>query len=376
MTAASGLRQPRTLMIVAAGTGGHVMPGLAVAQAMRDRGWAVTWLGTDCGMERGLVEAAGLAFDAIAFSSIRGKGPAAFARGLLRLLRAVGASLRILRRAAPQAVFTTGGYVAVPAGLAAAWLRRPLLFLNADAGPQLSLRLLLRFTRVVLCGFEGAAARLAGPRARISGAPVRAQIACLAQPQLRFAGRTGPLSMLVVGGSLGARVLNETVPAALALLAPEARPQVVHQCGAGNEAATQSAYREHGVAASIVPFIDDIAARYAAADLVLCRAGAITVSELCAAGIGSILVPLVASTTAHQRGNAEFLASHAAALHLPQSALTEQSLAQLLRELSRERLLQMACKARALARPDATASVALEIERAARGPAPAGGSAQ
>jgi UDP-N-acetylglucosamine--N-acetylmuramyl-(pentapeptide) pyrophosphoryl-undecaprenol N-acetylglucosamine transferase len=350
------------LTIVAAGTGGHVMPGLAVAQALRERGWAVRWLGTRTGMERELVERAGLPFDALAFSNMRGKGPWALLSGVFRLMRASGGSVRILRRTAPQVVFTTGGYVAVPAGLAAAWLRRPLLFLNADAAPQLSLRLLLRFVRVVFCGFDGAAARLAGARACVSGAPVRAEIAALPEPGLRFAGRTGHLVLLVVGGSLGARVLNETVPQALALLDAALRPQVVHQCGAGNEAATRAAYERLGIEAEVLPFIDDIGARYGAADVVLCRAGAITVTELCAAGLGAILVPLIASTTAHQRANAEFLAAHAAALHLPQADFTPAALAQLLRSLNRARLEEMARNARALGRPGATAQVVRQIE--------------
>ena len=355
----------RRLLIVAAGTGGHVMPGLAVADALRGRGWDVSWLGTTTGMERGLVEGAGLAFDAVAFTSIRGKGAAALLRGPLRLVRAVAASFAILRRVAPHAVFTTGGYIAVPAGLAAALLRRPMLFLNADAAPQLSLRLLLpvlRVVRVVLCGFDGAAARLAGVRARVSGAPVRAAIAAIAQPAARFAGRDGPLVLLVVGGSLGARVLNEVLPDALALLAPGERPIVIHQCGAGNDAATRDRYARLDVAAEVMPFIDDMAARYASADVVLCRAGAITVAELCAAGVAALLVPLVAATTDHQRANAQFLADHGAALHLPQKEFQPAALAALLRGLTRPQLRDMAANARRLGRPDATARVVFEIE--------------
>jgi len=352
----------RKLLIVAAGTAGHVMPGLAIAQALRSRGWAVSWLGTRSGMERSLVERAGVEFHAVALSNIRGKGLLVLAQGIVRLVRAFFASLRIVRAAAPHVVLTTGGYVAVPAGLAAAWLHRPLSFLNADAAPQLSLRILLHFVRIVFCGFDGSAARLAGHKARVSGAPVRAEIAAVVEPSVRLSGRTGRLALLVIGGSLGAKVLNEVVPEALSLLAPSERPEVVHQCGAGNEEATRHAYESRGVAAQLLPFIDDIAARYAAADVVLCRAGAITVTELCAAGIGAILVPLVASTTAHQRANAEFLAAHAAAVHLPQTECTAQRLAQLLRGLTRPRLQQMAGNARGLGRPDATAFVVREIE--------------
>lgn len=356
---------PRRLLIVAAGTGGHVMPGLAVADALRGRGWEVRWLGTTTGMERGLVEGAGMAFDGVAFTSIRGKGVAALLGGVLRLARAAAASVAVLRRAAPHAVFTTGGYIAVPAGLAAAWLRRPMLFLNADAAPQLSLRLLLpllRVVRIVLCGFDGAAAHLAGARARVSGAPVRAPIVAVADPATRFAGRSGPLVLLVVGGSLGARVLNEVLPEALALLAAGERPRVIHQCGAGHDTATRERYAQRGVAAEVMPFIDDMAARYAAADVVLCRAGAITVTELCVAGVAAVLVPLVAATTDHQRANAQFLAAHGAAIHLPQADFTPAALAALLRSLTRERLCGMAVNARRLGKPDATARVVFEIE--------------
>ncbi|HYA66383.1 MAG TPA: undecaprenyldiphospho-muramoylpentapeptide beta-N-acetylglucosaminyltransferase [Burkholderiaceae bacterium] len=359
------------LLIAAAGTGGHVMPGLAIAQALRAKGWVVTWLGTRTGMERSLVERAGLEFHAIAFGNFRGKGIMAFAQGALRLAQAFVASVRIVRRAAPHVVLTTGGYVAVPAGLAAAWLHRPVSFLNADAAPQLSLRILLHFVRVVLCGFNGAAAHLAGSKARVSGAPVRAEVAALPEPSVRMAGRTGPLALLVVGGSLGAKVLNEVVPQALSLMAPSERPITVHQCGAGHEQATRRAYESRGLAVELLPFIEDIAARYAAADVVLCRAGAITVTELCVAGLGAILVPLVAATTAHQRANAEFLAAHGAAVHLPQDQCTAQRLAQVLRGLTRPQLQQMAQSARALGRPDATAYAVREIESLVRPAEPA-----
>ena len=369
---------PRTpaLLIAAAGTGGHVMPGLAVADALRARGWSTAWLGTQAGMERTLVERAGLPFHAVAFSSVRGKGLRKLLLGPLHLAKAVRDSVRILRRTAPQVVFTTGGYIAVPAGLAAAWTRRPLVFLNADAAPQLSLRILLRFVRVVLCGFDGAAARLAGAKARVSGTPVREEVAAVPDPASRFAAgprQTEPLTMLVMGGSLGARVFNETVPQALAGLAPDRRPRVWHQCGAGNEASTRAAYAAAGVAAEVWPFLDDVADRYARADVVLCRAGAVTVSELCAAGVASVLVPFVASTTAHQRDNAEFLAAHGAAIHLPQAGFDAQALARLLGGLQRDELERMARQARALGRPDATKTVADEIERLGRPPLPRAG---
>ncbi len=353
------------LVVVAAGTGGHVMPGLAVAEALRGRGWSVSWLGTKTGMERGLVERHGIAFDAIDFSGLRGKGLKTLLLGGFLLLRALWQSRRLLRARAPKVVFSTGGYVAVPAGLAAGSLGVPLVLMNADAGSLLSTRMLTPLAAGVLCGFDGGAAAAAGDKGLVTGNPVRAEIASIASPEQRFAGRAGPVRLLVVGGSLGARVLNEAVPSALALVPAERRPRVLHQCGVGNEEGVRRAYAEASVDAEVVPFIDDMARRYAEADVVVCRAGAITVTELAVAGVASVLVPLVVSTTQHQRTNAEFLAAHGAAVHLPQVELTADRLAGLLDGLTRERLLSMAEAARALGRPDATATVAAVIEKVA-----------
>jgi UDP-N-acetylglucosamine--N-acetylmuramyl-(pentapeptide) pyrophosphoryl-undecaprenol N-acetylglucosamine transferase len=353
------------LVVVAAGTGGHVMPGIAVAEALRGRGWSVSWLGTQSGMERKLVERHGFDFDAIDFTGLRGKGIKTVLFGGFLLLRALWQSRKRLVKRAPRVVFSTGGYVAVPAGFAASSLGVPLVLMNADAERLLSTRLLSPIAVGVLCGFDGAAARDAGTKALVTGNPVRAEIAAIAPPAQRFAGRSGPLRLLVIGGSLGAQVLNEIVPRALAGLSAESRPQVVHQCGARHVDAVRAAYSAAGVKAEIVPFIDDIAARYQAADLVLCRAGAITIAELTVAGVPSVLVPLVVSTTAHQRGNAEFLAAHGAAIHLPQRELTVDRLADTLRALTRDRLLAMAEAARALGKPEATTTVAALIERVA-----------
>lgn len=354
------------LVVVAAGTGGHVMPGLAVAEALRGRGWTVSWLGTRAGMERSLVEPRGIAFDAIDFSGLRGKGIGTLLLGGFRLLRALWQSRAALRLRRPAVVFSTGGYVAVPAGLAATAAGVPLALLNADAAPLLSTRMLRSLASAVFCGFDGAAAKLAGERGLVTGNPVRAEIAALPPPAQRYAQRRGPLNLLVVGGSLGSRVLNESLPAALGLLPENLRPQVVHQCGAAHEQATRDAYARAGVAAEVMPFIDDMARRYAEADLVLCRAGAITVTELTAAGVASILVPLVVSTTSHQRSNAEFMAGRGAAIHLPQQQLTPQRLAEVLRGLDRTELLRLASNARALGRADATRVVADAIEHIAR----------
>jgi len=354
------------LVVVAAGTGGHVMPGLAVAEALRGRGWTVSWLGTRAGMERSLVEPRGIDFDAIEFASLRGKGLGTLLLGGFRLLRALWQSRAALRQRRPSVVFSTGGYVAVPAGLAAAAAGVPLALLNADAAPLLSTRLLRSLTSAVFCGFDGAAAKLAGERGVVTGNPVRAEIAALPLPAQRYAQRSGPLNLLVVGGSLGAQVLNEALPAALGSLPNELRPRVVHQCGAAQLAATRASYAGAGVEAEVLPFIDDMARRYAEADLVICRAGAITVTELAAAGLASILVPLVVSTTSHQRSNAEFMAAGGAAIHLPQEELTPQRLAELLAGLGRDELLRLATQARNLGRADATRVVADAIEHIAR----------
>ena len=355
----------RHLMVVAAGTGGHVMPGLAVAEQLLARGWKVSWLGTRSGMERRLVEPRGLVFDALDFSGLRGKGLKTLIFGGFSLLRAIWQSLAAMRARRPSVVFATGGYVAVPAGLAASWLGIPFALLNADAAPLLSMRLLRSLASAVFCGFDGAAARMAGARGLVTGNPVRSTIAAVPGPAQRLADRSGPLSVLVIGGSLGAQALNQALPAALARIEAPARPRVIHQCGAAHVEATRAVYASAGVDARVVDFIDDIGERYVAADVVICRAGAITVTELCVAGVAAILVPLVVSTTEHQRTNAEFLARHGAAIHLPQTELSAARLAALLRGLTREQLTAMAVRARELGRPEATRVVADAIEHIA-----------
>ena len=255
-----------------------------------------------------------------------------------------------------------GGYVCFPGGMMASLLSKPLLLVNADAELLLSNKSLLPVADRVMFGFEGgAAAKVA--KSVVTGNPVRQEIEAIAPPAQRYAGRSGPLRLLVVGGSLGARVLNQTVPAALALLPADGRPLVTHQCGAAEADAVRQAYRDAGLEAEVLPFIGDMHLRLAACDLMLCRAGAITVSELCAAGVPAVLVPLIVSTTAHQRDNAQFMAQHGAALHLPQTDMTPEALARLLQGLDRPTLQAMAGKARALGRPRAAARVADEIER-------------
>ena len=349
------------LVIMAAGTGGHVIPGLAVAREMQRRGWSVSWLGTREGMENRLVPPSGITLDRIAFSGLRGKGLLHTLSGGLRLLKAFWECLAILRRRGADAVLGMGGYVCFPGGLMASVLGKPLVLVNADASLLMSNKALLPVADRVAFGFEGADASKT-KQAVVTGNPVRAEIEALPAPAQRFAGRSGALQLLVVGGSLGAKVLNDTLPAALQLLSPAQRPQVTHQTGSAHIEVVRAAYRAAGVEAELLPFIDDMAARLAACDVIVCRAGAVTVSELCTAGVPAILVPLIVSTTAHQRDNAEFMARHDAAVHQPQRELTPQGLAALLAGLTRPALLQMAEKARALSKPQAAARVADQIE--------------
>jgi UDP-N-acetylglucosamine--N-acetylmuramyl-(pentapeptide) pyrophosphoryl-undecaprenol N-acetylglucosamine transferase len=352
------------LVVMAAGTGGHIMPGLAVAREMQARGWTVSWLGTTHGMENRLVPPqaeSGIALDALTFSGLRGKGLVNTLTGGIRLLKAMLDSLGILRRRGADAVLGMGGYVCFPGGLMASLLNKPLVLMNGDAALLLSNKSLLPVADKVAFGFEGEA--LAKVRSGVvTGNPVRAEIEAIAPPSERYAARIGPLRLLVIGGSLGAQVLNETVPKALALLGPDARPLVTHQCGAAHADAVRAAYAAAGVQAEIVPFIDDMPVRLAECDLMVCRAGSMTVAEICAAGVAAILVPFIASTTAHQRDNAGWMAARGAAIHLPQGELNAERLAQHLRVLDRVQLATMAVAARALAKPKAAARLADEIE--------------
>jgi UDP-N-acetylglucosamine--N-acetylmuramyl-(pentapeptide) pyrophosphoryl-undecaprenol N-acetylglucosamine transferase len=353
------------LVIMAAGTGGHIIPGLAVAREMRLRGWSVSWLGTTHGMENKFVPPAGIPLDTITFSGLRGKGMLHSITGGVRLLAAFWSCLRHLRRRGADAVLGMGGYVCFPGGLMASLLNKPLVLVNADAALLMSNKALLPVADRVAFGFAGEAAART-KNAVVTGNPVRSEIEALPEPAVRYAGRTGPLRLLVVGGSLGAQVLNETLPETLALLPPGERLQVTHQAGAVQVDAVRAAYASAGVDAEVLAFIDDMPLRLAACDVMVCRAGAITVSELCAAGVPAILVPLIVSTTSHQRDNALWMAQHGAAVHLPQSELTPKKLAEALRGLDRAALLVMAGRARRLARPHAAARVADEIEKLVR----------
>ncbi len=354
----------KRLMIMAAGTGGHIFPGLAIAQTMRERGWQVSWLGTQHGMERDIVPKHKIDMDSIDFAGVRGKGLAHTARGALKLAAGIGACFSIIGRRKPDVVLGMGGYVTVPGGMMAKARGVPLVLVNADAALLLSNKTLAPFAQRVLFGFPGDFGSAAS-KAMVSGNPVRTEISNLPAPAQRFSGRSGPLRILVVGGSLGAKVLNESVPAALAQLPAAQRPVVTHQSGRQHIDGLRSAYANAQVDAEVVDFIDDMARRYAEADLVICRAGAITVSELTAAGVASVLVPFVASTTSHQRDNAQWMATQKAAVHLPQGELSAERLAAMLSSLDRQACLTMAEAAHALGRRHANETIANILEELA-----------
>jgi len=341
----------RTILITAGGTGGHVFPGLAVAQAMQAAGWRVVWLGTRSGMEARLVPAHGIEMAWVRAAALRGKGLAAKLLLPLNLLAGFWQSARAILRHRPDVVLGLGGYVAFPGGMIASLLARPLAVHEQNAVAGLANRILAGVADRVLVAFPGAL-----QNAEWTGNPVRAEIAGMAPPEARFAARSGPLRLLVVGGSLGAQALNECLPKALALLA--ARPSVVHQSGERHLDALRANYAAAGVEAQSVAFIEDMARRYAEADLVICRAGAITVAELSAGGVASVLVPFPHAVDDHQTANARFLAEQGAAILLPQRELTPEKLAALLRSLDRPQLLEMARRAHALGKRDAAQAVA------------------
>jgi UDP-N-acetylglucosamine--N-acetylmuramyl-(pentapeptide) pyrophosphoryl-undecaprenol N-acetylglucosamine transferase len=342
-----------TILIVAGGTGGHVFPGLAVADEMRGRGWNVVWMGARGGLEARLVPERGYAVEWVRAAALRGKGLAAALLLPFHLLLGFWQSARAIFRVRPDVVLGMGGYVAFPGGMMASLLARPLAVHEQNAIAGLANRVLAGVADRVASGFPGVL-----PKAAWVGNPVRAEIAAIAPPAERFAGRSGPLRVLVVGGSLGARALNEAVPAALARLPAEARPRVTHQAGAKQIEALRTAYAAAGVEGELLAYIDDMAERYANADLVICRAGALTVAELATAGVGSVMVPFPHAVDDHQTGNARFLAERGAAVLLPQPELSAEKLAELLAGLTREQLLAMAEKARAVAKPEAAGAVA------------------
>jgi len=351
------------IMIMAGGTGGHVFPALAVADELRARGAEVFWLGTRNGMEAELVPQAGIEMEWVSISGLRGKGLLGWLLAPLRLAKATFQSLEVIMRRRPMAILGMGGFVAGPGGLVSWLLRKPLLIHEQNAIAGLTNKLLARVANTVMQAFPGTFEK--SDRVVDSGNPVRQAIIALPEPQQRFANRDGGLRVLVLGGSLGAQALNEILPEALAMLPLEQRPEVWHQAGKRNIEVAQQAYKDANVDARVEPFITDMAEAYGWADVVLCRAGALTVSELAAAGVGAMLVPFPFAVDDHQTANARYLSDNGAALLLPQTELNAERLKEILtgfvrdcKENGRCELLQMANNARALAKPLAVKQVA------------------
>lgn len=347
---------PHTILIMAGGTGGHVFPALAVADYMKVSGWRVVWLGTKGGMEEILVPQKGYDIEIMDFSGLRGKNFMVWFLLPLRLLLAFWQSARVLFQIRPDVVLGMGGYPAFPGGIMASLLNKPLLIHEQNSIPGLANKILANFADKVLLGFPNAIRN--EKKVIFSGNPVRKEISQLDIPDIRYAGRSGKLKLLIIGGSLGAQVLNTIVPQMLKLIPDHMRPLVTHQAGRKHLERLKKNYAEAGVEGELVVFIENIAVYYADCDLVICRAGALTIAELTAAGIASILVPFPYAVDDHQTSNAKFLSDKDAAVLLPQNELTPQGLAQLLMEFTREKLLEMAMKARELARPAATRLVA------------------
>ncbi len=347
-----------TVMITTGGTGGHVFPGLAVAAKLIARDWRVFWVGSKSGMEAMLVPQHRIAFEGISFGGIRGKGLRQLLLGPLALLTGCAQSLKIVRGRAPDVVLGLGGFASFPGALMGVAAARPLVLHEANAIAGLANRVLAYGADRILVGFPDAFSGRHAAKIEWVGNPLRDAISRVPPPEARFAGREGPLRLLVVGGSLGAVGLNQRVPAALALLAPAGRPRVVHQAGEKHIDALRATYAAVGVDAECVPFIDDIAARYAEADVVVCRGGAMTIAELAAAGVAAIIVPLPGAIADEQSANAAFLVNAGAALRIAQAELTPQHLAERLSKLTRETLLAMAMAARGVGRRDAADRVA------------------
>jgi UDP-N-acetylglucosamine--N-acetylmuramyl-(pentapeptide) pyrophosphoryl-undecaprenol N-acetylglucosamine transferase len=351
----------KTLMIMAGGTGGHVYPAMAVADHLVARGWQIIWLVTEGGMENRLVADKPYHLATIHMRGVRGKGVLRWIALPLHLLRACLEAARALRTHHPHVVLGMGGFAAFPGGVMAWLMRKPLVIHEQNSIAGLTNRVLSRFATRVLAAFPSAF----GPGAEVTGNPVRADIAAIAPPQERFFGRSGPLRLLVTGGSLGAQVLNEVVPQALAMLPPHARPRVIHQAGVQHIEALRENYRRVGVEAETRPYLEDMAGMYAWCDLAICRAGALTIAELTAAGVPAVLVPFPHAVDDHQTHNARYLSESGAAILVPQPEFTPQRLRDILADLPRSRLQEMAERARALGKPRATQAVAAVCEELA-----------
>jgi len=351
---------PKCALVMAGGTGGHIFPGLAVAEALREAGWRVHWLGAPNSMESQLVPPRGFDFEAVSFGGVRGKGLQTLLVLPLKLLRAFWQSWQVVRRVKPDVVLGLGGYITFPGGMMATLYGKPMVLHEQNSVAGMANKVLSQLADRVFTAFPDVF-----KQGQWVGNPLRQAFTEQAAPVERFAGRSGPLRVLVVGGSLGAKVLNDTVPQALALMPLASRPVVVHQSGAKQIDALRANYQAAGLQAELTPFIDDTATAFAQADLVICRAGASTVTELAAVGVAAVYVPLPSAVDDHQTTNAQFLVAQGGGWLLPQADLTAQALADFLAGMTRERLLAAAEKAHAQKKTNATREVVMACEELA-----------
>jgi len=342
-----------SILVMAGGTGGHIFPGLAVAELLRNRGWQVAWLGNTSGMEYRLVPTRGFPFEAVNFGGLRGKGLLTKLMLPVNLARACLQSWQIIHRLKPSVVLGMGGYITFPGGLMSVLLKRPLVLHEANSVAGSANRYLSKIASKTLTGFPETL-----PMGEWVGNPIRSEFKSITSPTERYSARTGSLTLLVVGGSLGAAALNETIPAALALIPAEQRPSVLHQAGEKHIAELKQRYVEYGITANVCAFIENMPEAYAAADLVVCRSGAMTVSEIAACGVAACFVPFPFAIDDHQTSNAEFLASADAAKLWPQTDLNPAALAEWLQNVRRPELMAMAERAHSLAKMQATERVA------------------
>ena len=352
--------QEKVALVMAGGTGGHIFPGLAVAHALREQGWRVHWLGAPGSMEERLVPPQGFPLETIDFSGVRGKGLLTLALLPLRLLKAFAQALSVVRRVKPDVVIGLGGYISFPGGMMAVLAGKPLILHEQNSVAGMANKVLASVADKVFAAFPNAL-----PKAQWVGNPLRQAFLQQPEPAERFAGRSGPLKVLVVGGSLGAKALNDIVPQAVALLPAEARPQVVHQSGAKQIDALRANYAAVGVQAELTPFIEDTAQAFADADLVICRAGASTVTELAAVGVAAIYVPFPHAVDDHQTTNAHFMVDAGGGWLMPQPALNAQKLAEMLQNMQRSTLLNVALKAKTMQKIHATREVVAACEELA-----------
>ena len=347
-------------LIMAGGTGGHIFPGLAVAHALRERGWQVHWLGAPNSMEARLVPPQGFALETIDFSGVRGKGLVTLALLPLRLLKAFWQALAVVRRVKPDVVIGLGGYISFPGGMMAVLAGKPLVLHEQNSVAGMANRVLASVADRVFTAFPKVFAK-----GQWVGNPLRTAFTSQPSPAERFAGRSGPLRLLVVGGSLGARALNDIVPQALALIPADQRPQVLHQSGAAQIDALRANYAAVGVQATLTPFIDDTAQAFADADVIVCRAGASTVTEIAAVGAAAVYVPFPSAVDDHQTSNARFIVDAGGGWLLPQREMNAEMLSNMLQNMQRSTLLERAEQAKNMQKIEATTAVVRACEELA-----------